>query len=160
REKLHAAIVNVIGNAVKYTPVGGAVDIRLCLEHPWLILLVQDNGPGIESEDAPRVFDKFYRGSHAVNREIPGTGLGLAFTREVIRTHGGDVELETTLGRGTTFKLSLPSSGSSSNTPENDAEVPRSDLDRLEAVEPMRAPPVTLPVTGILGLNPDTRVDR
>ncbi|MEM6468567.1 MAG: HAMP domain-containing sensor histidine kinase [Planctomycetota bacterium] len=124
REKLHAAVVNVIGNAVKYTPVGGAVNVQLCLEHPWLNLFIQDNGPGIDPEETERVFDKFYRGNHSVNREIPGTGLGLAFTREVVRTHGGDVELDTVVGRGSTFKLSLPSSGSVENTR---AEEPNDD---------------------------------
>ncbi|MEO1615898.1 MAG: ATP-binding protein [Planctomycetota bacterium] len=139
REKLHAAIVNVIGNAVKYTPIGGEVDLRICLEHPWLRLHVQDNGPGIEPEDAPRVFDKFYRGNHNVNREVPGTGLGLAFTREVARTHGGDVELETAVGRGCTFTLSLPSSGSVASSRETGEDVGDQDDALAIGLTPTRA---------------------
>ena len=113
REKLQAALVNLVGNAVKYTPEGGEIIVRCFVDGNWVRVDVQDNGPGIASEEHAKVFEKFYRGSNASESEQRGNGLGLAFTREVIRMHGGDVELESELGEGSRFTMRLPIGGQS-----------------------------------------------
>ncbi|NND97050.1 MAG: PAS domain-containing sensor histidine kinase [Pirellulaceae bacterium] len=113
REKLQAALVNIVGNAVKYTPDGGEIIIRCSSDSHWVRIDVQDNGPGIPEKEQEKVFEKFFRASNAVDGDERGNGLGLAFTREVVRMHGGDVELESNLGEGSTFTMRLPVSGQS-----------------------------------------------
>ncbi|MDV6033531.1 MAG: PAS domain-containing sensor histidine kinase [Phycisphaera sp. RhM] len=113
RDKLQAALVNLVGNAVKYTPTAGEIIVRCGVQDDWIRIDVQDNGPGIETEEQDKVFDKFFRGSNAANSELRGNGLGLAFAREVARMHGGEVELESEVGRGSTFMMRLPIGGHS-----------------------------------------------
>ncbi|QDT10012.1 sensor histidine kinase [Planctomycetes bacterium K23_9] len=113
REKLQAALVNLVGNAVKYTPDGGEIIVRCGHDDEWIRVSVQDNGPGIPADEQSKVFDKFYRGSNTVDLDERGNGLGLAFTREVARMHGGDIDLESTIGEGSTFTMRLPVGGQS-----------------------------------------------
>ncbi|MBL8764534.1 MAG: PAS domain-containing protein [Phycisphaerae bacterium] len=108
RDKIVVALNNLIGNAVKYTPEGGAVTVRLTDEGTSVRVAVQDNGIGIAAEERTRVFDKFYRSQDARVGSIKGTGLGLAIAREAARAHGGDIALESELNRGSTFTLTLP----------------------------------------------------
>ena len=74
---------------------------------------IQDDGPGIDEEEQEKVFDKFFRGSHVASSEMCGSGLGLAFTREVARMHGGEVELHSVVGEGSIFTMRLPIGGQS-----------------------------------------------
>lgn len=113
QDKLQAAMVNLIGNAVKYTPADGEIVVRLHADEHWIRMDVIDNGPGIAPEEQTQVFEKFYRGSSVINTDLRGSGLGLAFTREVARMHGGDIDLETTLGEGCIFTMRLPTGGQS-----------------------------------------------
>ena len=113
RDKLQAALVNLVGNAVKYTPEGGEIIVRCGVRGEWIHIDVQDNGPGIPEDEQSKVFEKFYRASNAEDSEQRGNGLGLAFTREVVRMHGGDVELASRLGEGATFTMKLPIAGQS-----------------------------------------------
>jgi signal transduction histidine kinase len=113
RDKLQAVLVNLVGNAIKYTPNGGEVTVSCRNDDQWLYIEVADNGPGIPSEEQERVFEKFFRGSNALDSSEPGNGLGLAFAREVARMHGGDISLESTVGSGSVFTLHLPISGES-----------------------------------------------
>ncbi len=113
RDKLQAALVNLVGNAVKYTPNGGEVIVRSGVDGDFVRIDIQDNGPGIAPEEQAKVFDKFYRGSNATDSDERGNGLGLAFTREVVRMHGGEVELESKIGEGSTFTVRLPIGGQS-----------------------------------------------
>lgn len=106
--KLAAAIVNLLGNAAKYTPKGGRVTFRVDVNSRQVEFIVSDSGIGISSEDLPRVFDRFYRCSDDRVREITGSGLGLALTQEVARLHGGDVSVESQLNQGSTFRITLP----------------------------------------------------
>lgn len=108
RDKISLAIHNLVGNAMKYTPDGGAVTVSAKEDGPIVRIDVQDTGIGISTEDSKRIFEKFVRAKdHRINA-IPGTGLGLALAREVVRLHGGDVTLESELDKGSTFTLSLP----------------------------------------------------
>jgi signal transduction histidine kinase len=113
RDKLQAALVNLVGNAVKYTPDGGEIIVRCGFDEEWIRVSVQDNGPGIPAEEHTKIFEKFYRGSNTVDLDERGNGLGLAFTREVARMHGGDIDLESTEGEGSTFTMRLPIRGQS-----------------------------------------------
>ncbi|MBK9385821.1 MAG: PAS domain-containing protein [Planctomycetes bacterium] len=108
RELLRQALVNLISNAIKYTPEGGRVELDAALEGEELSIAVTDTGIGIGPEDLPRIFDKFYRASQAQSSRIPGTGLGLPLARYLVESHGGRIEVESVLGQGSTFRVRLP----------------------------------------------------
>jgi len=98
---------NLLDNAIKYTPAGGKVQLTLTRDGNGSALLrVQDTGPGISAADLPHIFDRFYRGDPS--RSQPGSGLGLSFARAVAHAHGGDIRVESTPGRGSTFTAELP----------------------------------------------------
>jgi two-component system, OmpR family, sensor histidine kinase MprB len=105
RHQLERAIVNVLDNACKWSPPGGRVEVGL---HNGTIS-VRDHGPGIDAEDLPRVFDRFYRAPAA--RAMPGSGLGLAIVRRVIDGHGGSVVVEPVSDGGTIARIHLPAAG-------------------------------------------------
>ena len=102
------AVTNVLGNAIKYSP--SARDIRVTVRTDGNDVLIEmaDTGHGIAREDMKRIFDKFYRVSRGESAEEPGTGLGLTFVREIMESHGGQVTVQSELGRGSTFTLRLP----------------------------------------------------
>jgi two-component system phosphate regulon sensor histidine kinase PhoR len=108
RDRLTQVFINLIDNAIKFTPEGGQV--RLCLsEKPgWLLVSVEDTGIGIPSTDLPRIFERFYTVDKARSRELGGTGLGLSIVKHIVEAHGGEVWVESELGRGSTFSFSLP----------------------------------------------------
>ncbi len=108
KQRLSVLLSNLIGNAVKYTPRDGKVHVRFELDPHCARVLVTDTGIGISQEDQAHVFDKFYRAAHDAVQEVSGTGLGLALAREVARLHGGDIELESELDKGSTFTIELP----------------------------------------------------
>jgi signal transduction histidine kinase len=109
RDKLDMALHNLLGNALKYTPDGGAVGVQVSEQDGSVLIQVRDNGIGIAPEEHERVFDKFFRSTDARVGKITGTGLGLALAREVVRLHGGELTLESQLDRGSTFTLRVPS---------------------------------------------------
>jgi heavy metal sensor kinase len=98
-------VVNLVDNAIKYTPTGGQVFVRLAAAGQ-AELTVRDTGPGIAADDQARVFDRFFRGDPA--RERGGTGLGLALTRSIVQLHGGRITVESQPGQGTCFRVWLP----------------------------------------------------
>ncbi|MBW7905761.1 MAG: PAS domain-containing sensor histidine kinase [Phycisphaerae bacterium] len=114
KQRLSVLINNLIGNAVKYTPEKGWVQVSLEVDEQSVRISVADSGCGIAVEDQPHVFEKFYRAASAAVQDVPGTGLGLAIAREVARLHGGDIRLESEPGRGSTFTVELPVGASSS----------------------------------------------
>lgn len=111
RDKLQAAIANLVGNAVKYSHEGSAVTLRCSAEERWVRIDVEDTGPGIPAEEQSKVFDKFYRGT--LESDQRGNGLGLAFAREIVRLHGGEIELHSVIGEGSVFTIRLPVGGKS-----------------------------------------------
>lgn len=113
REKLHAAVVNLVGNAVKYTPENGQVTVRCMAEDRWIRIEVEDNGIGIPEDEQARVFEKFYRCASAAQAGERGNGLGLAFSHEVVRLHGGEIQLISRVEEGSTFTMRLPIGGQS-----------------------------------------------
>lgn len=106
---LRQAFVNLIHNAVKYSPVGGAIDVRLSNAHGELTVEIEDHGPGIPLEDQPKVFDRFYRVDKARWRESGGAGLGLSIAKWAVEAHGGAITLESRPNEGCTFSVRLPS---------------------------------------------------
>jgi len=101
------AVGNLIGNAVRYTPEGGRITVRARVAEGEAILEVADTGPGISPDEQTQIFDRFFRGRSAEG-ERQGAGLGLSIVRRVAAAHGGRLELESDLGRGSTFRLSIP----------------------------------------------------
>jgi two-component system sensor histidine kinase SenX3 len=99
---------NLIDNAVRYTPSGGRVEVSVVAEDRHVVLRVADSGAGIPSRDLDRVFERFYRVDRARSRETGGTGLGLAIVKHVVENHGGGVQVESELGRGSVFTVRLP----------------------------------------------------
>jgi two-component system sensor histidine kinase BaeS len=104
RDRLRQALDNLIGNAVGHSPEGGVVTVSAEREGLSVVIAVADEGEGIEPEDIPRVFEPGVR----LTTERPGSGLGLALVREIARGHGGDVEVDSSPGQGSTFRLVLP----------------------------------------------------
>jgi signal transduction histidine kinase len=105
---LAQAVTNVLGNAIKYTPSAKEVRVTVRTDGNDVLIEVADRGYGIAPEDVKRIFDKFYRVPRAEGAEEPGTGLGLTFVREIMESHGGQVTVQSELGRGSTFTLRLP----------------------------------------------------
>jgi signal transduction histidine kinase len=99
---------NLIDNAIRYSHGGGRVVVEVESDGEEVTLRVSDTGIGIPSRDIPRIFERFYRVDRARSRETGGTGLGLAIVKHVVENHGGTVEVESELGRGTTFRIKLP----------------------------------------------------
>jgi signal transduction histidine kinase len=102
------AMYNLVENALKYTPQGGRVDVRLKILGDSMLFEVQDSGIGVAPVDQPRLFEKFYRGGQREAREQKGSGLGLAIVKSISERHGGKVWLESELGKGSTFFLQVP----------------------------------------------------
>jgi len=107
-ELLHQAFSNLLSNAIKYSPEGSEVVLDARLEDNSVTLWVKDAGIGIPSESVDKVFDMFYRVEGAAKRQIAGTGLGLALVKEIVAAHNGQVWVESILGQGSTFYISLP----------------------------------------------------
>lgn len=110
RDKLMLTLHNLVGNAIKYTPAGGEVTVKVREEGANLQVDVTDNGIGISPEESELIFDKFYRAKDKRIAGITGSGLGLALAREVARMHGGDVTVRSQIDKGSTFTLQLPAS--------------------------------------------------
>lgn len=106
---LKQILLNLLDNAVKYTPAGGSIRIAAEKKADQVLFTVQDTGIGIPEEDLPRIFERFYRIDKARSRKTAGTGLGLAIVRDLVEALGGVIEAESRLHRGTTFRFLLPS---------------------------------------------------
>ncbi len=105
--RLRQMLDNLIGNAIKYTPTGGSIEISLQRQDSQLIFKISDTGPGIPETEQSRIFEKFYRASN-VPEEVIGSGLGLAIVKSIVDNHQGRIWVESTLGKGTTFYVVLP----------------------------------------------------
>ena len=106
-EKFDKVVYNLLSNAMKFTPEGGTISVRLKSERDRCILQVQDTGIGIVKEQIPHLFERFRQAEGSANRSYEGSGLGLALVKELVELHGGQVTLESVYGQGTTFTLWL-----------------------------------------------------
>jgi signal transduction histidine kinase len=108
KDKIATVLVNLLGNAVKYTPRGGRVTFRVNVSDQQIEIHVEDTGVGIAEHEVAKVFDKFFRSSDPRVQQETGTGLGLALSQEVARLHGGRISVESEIDKGSTFSLLLP----------------------------------------------------
>jgi heavy metal sensor kinase len=106
--RLKQVVVNLLDNAIKYTPESGKVSISATQRDGRAVLEVADSGIGISSADLPHIFDRFYRADKARSRQLGGTGLGLSIVRSICLAHGGQVTVKSTEGRGSLFRVELP----------------------------------------------------
>jgi heavy metal sensor kinase len=106
--RLKQVVVNLVDNAIKYTPEGGVVRVSVRAENDHAVLLVEDNGVGIPAEALPHLFERFYRVDKARSRQMGGVGLGLAIVKSIVMAHGGQVTVESAEGKGSRFRVELP----------------------------------------------------
>lgn len=108
QEKMQQCLLNIVGNAVKYTPDGGRVIVSLIDRKDEIVISVSDNGIGIPKKDLPYVFDRFYRVDEARARKTGGTGLGLSIAQQIVQLHQGIIEVDSEMARGTIVSIILP----------------------------------------------------
>jgi signal transduction histidine kinase len=115
RTRLRQLFLNLITNAIKYTPRGGEVELNLCASEHEVTFSVRDTGIGITAIDLPNIFDRFYRADRVRSRlgERGGFGLGLSISQWIAQAHGGTLTAQSRLHRGSTFIVSLPITGTS-----------------------------------------------
>jgi signal transduction histidine kinase len=108
KDRLRELLLNLIENAIRYTPFGGGIAVSLSREEKKAILAVSDTGIGIPEEEIPKIFDRFYRSSDAHAMNPKGSGLGLPICQWIVISHGGQIDAESKLGKGTTFTVRFP----------------------------------------------------
>ena len=117
--RMHQVLSNLVSNALRYTSEGGEVSIETDFREVAACIRVKDNGSGIPAENLPFVFDRFWRGEKARSRDGASSGLGLAIAQQLVKSHGGQIEVESNVGQGSTFTIELPL--------ENEESAPDSD---------------------------------
>ncbi|UCC54375.1 MAG: HAMP domain-containing protein [Anaerolineaceae bacterium] len=135
-DRLKQLLLNLVENAVKYTPPGGEVTLSLSKKEGWVYFEVSDTGIGIPPENLPHVFDRFYRVDKARTRAQGGSGLGLSIAKWVAQAHGGAIRVSSQVGEGTTFSVTLPlysQQTDSTNDEDLDQEKTRPSLRTLGA---------------------------
>jgi len=108
RDRLEQVLINLINNAVVYVQEGGQIEVGLKKDGSYVKITVDDNGPGIPEDDLPRIFERFYRVDKARSRSLGGSGLGLSIADEIVKAHGGKIQVESRVGVGTKFTVILP----------------------------------------------------
>jgi hypothetical protein len=105
---IERVVVNLVSNAVKFTPDGGSVRVHLQTEGDEAVIVVSDTGMGIPEDEQGRLFTRFFRSTLAQTRAIQGSGLGLSIARAIVEKHGGTISVRSALEAGTTFEVRLP----------------------------------------------------
>ena len=106
--RMEQVLYNLVQNAIKYSPMGGTITVTAQHEGQQIAITVTDEGVGIPVDDLPHVFDRFYRATNVPQTTISGLGLGLYLVKEFVEMHGGMVDVQSTVGQGTTFRVTLP----------------------------------------------------
>ncbi len=106
--QLYRMLLNIVNNSIKYTRPGGSIELTLQVVDEQAVIAIRDNGIGIPEEHLPHIFDRFYRIDAARNRQDGGTGLGLSIAKAIADAHGGSIDVESVVGEGTTFTISIP----------------------------------------------------
>jgi signal transduction histidine kinase len=109
RMRIGQVIDNLVSNALKFTPEGGRVEVRASAKRGIARIEVSDTGMGISDEEQEQLFERFFRTARAQDEAIPGVGLGLSITKAIVEAHGGRISVRSVEGRGTTFRVDLPS---------------------------------------------------
>jgi signal transduction histidine kinase len=122
RDKITQVLHNLIGNAIKFTPDRGRVTITFeMINEAWLEVAVADTGPGVAPQEASRIFDEFYQITQPGRQKSQGVGLGLAISKKLVEMHGGRIEVESFVGRGSKFSFTVPA--------RNDARAERARIE-------------------------------
>jgi signal transduction histidine kinase len=108
KTKLRQVLINLLVNAIKYTPEGGCVTLEVTASAAWMEFAVSDTGIGMSEADLEQVFEQFKQVDNSQNRIYQGTGLGLAISRRLVEVHGGQIKVESEVGRGSRFYFSIP----------------------------------------------------
>ena len=149
RDLLMQAVANLLSNAVRYTPEGGTITLKLCRENGYASVSVKDTGIGISEEDLGKVFSRFWRADAARTGVSGGLGIGLSLVREVVDQHRGDVSVDSVLGEGSTFTINIPLAPESApqalpsqrgarrmaKTAKKEHERQRKEQDKLKKIE-------------------------
>lgn len=109
-DRLSQAVINLLSNALKFTPAGGDVDVRVEVGKMGAEIRVADTGIGIDPSELPRIFERFYRSDSSRSRATGGSGIGLSIARAIVEAHGGSIHAESELGKGSVFRIILPGS--------------------------------------------------
>jgi len=107
-QRVEQVLANLLSNALRHTPSGGAITVRVWAEPDWVGFAVEDTGSGIAPQDLPHLFDRFYRVDKARSRADGGTGLGLSIAKQLVEAHGGEITVRSVVGEGSTFTVRLP----------------------------------------------------
>ncbi len=139
RARLKQVVVNLVDNAIKYTPAGGRVEVRVTREEGHALLEVKDTGVGVPKEALPHIFERFYRVDKARSRAVGGTGLGLAIVKSICTAHGGQVRVESAENNGSRFEVQLPAAGVASRLAQAQGEFqptsyPKAAQETAEAI--------------------------
>jgi len=141
RERIVQLVNNLVGNALKFTPRGGVVDVQLTDSPSEAIIEVRDTGPGIPEAELPRIFERFYRGTNVGEARASGSGLGLAIARSIVEMHGGSIDVVSAVGRGTSFRAHLPRlSQPSLSMLVAPQDQPRARASQAAVVHPLESP--------------------
>jgi signal transduction histidine kinase len=116
-DQLIRMLLNVLDNAIRYTPVGGRITLNCQQRNGAVHLSIRDTGPGIAPHHVLHVFDRFYRVDTGRSRAQGGSGLGLAIAQSIAQVHGGQITVESVVGQGSTFSIQLPASATMSRQP-------------------------------------------
>jgi signal transduction histidine kinase len=106
--KLKQVLLNILSNAIKFTPAGGRISTRVAFTSDSAVIAITDTGVGIAAADLERVTLPFFQVENSLSRKFAGSGLGLSIARELVNLHGGKLEIESTEGQGTTVRITLP----------------------------------------------------
>ncbi len=116
RARLKQVFINLLDNAIKYNRQGGAVTVRLDTGGQGVMVKVTDTGEGVPAQDLPHIFEKMYRVERRQGRYVEGSGLGLSIVQRIVEQHGGSISVESRVGEGSTFTVTLPQNGNSTVT--------------------------------------------
>jgi signal transduction histidine kinase len=116
-------LVNLLDNAIKYTPAGGSARLSLTVEDSFAVIQVSDTGRGIPATALPHVFERFYRQTDPRDARVTGFGLGLAISKWIADAHGGSIEVESREGEGSRFTVRLPLEGFENGVPGSKASA-------------------------------------
>lgn len=108
RERISQVILNLLSNGIKYTPEGGVIKVEIEEKEKNVVIQVADNGIGISEAELPFIFERFYRADKSRNRKTGGAGIGLAIVKSIVNAHGGKVEVDSEIGKGSRFRIILP----------------------------------------------------
>jgi len=108
RSQIERVFINLLGNAVKFTPQNGKITVKANRKEGLVQVDISDTGIGIPSDALTKIFDEFYRVENEINQQVKGTGLGLSLVRHIVEAHHGNIWVESSVGKGTTFSFTLP----------------------------------------------------